>query len=128
METPQFNNDEDFFAWTFQKISEAITNLTQRLEQVEEGLQKIPPPGPDMVKYKIPGNEHYSNLTEIFNVSFCRISEINSRMDDINQKLDIDRIGLHSDNALDNMINIRISDQLEDINQRLNKIESKLGI
>ena len=65
METPQFNSDEEFFAWTFQKISEAITNLTKRIEQVEEGMQKIPPPGADMVKYRIPGNEHYSNLRAV---------------------------------------------------------------
>ena len=43
METPKFNSDEEFFAWTFEKISEAITNLTHRVAQVEEGLQKIPP-------------------------------------------------------------------------------------
>ena len=40
METPKFNSDEEFFAWTFEKISEAITNLTHRVAQVEEGLQK----------------------------------------------------------------------------------------
>ena len=65
METPQFKSDEEFFAWTFKKISESITNLAKRIEKVEEGMQKIPPPGADMVKYRIPGNEpvSYTHLT-----------------------------------------------------------------
>ena len=40
METPQFKSDEEFFAWTFKKISESITNLAKRIEKVEEGMAK----------------------------------------------------------------------------------------
>ncbi len=50
MESPEFKSDEEFFAWTFKKISESLTNLAKRVEQVEEGLGKIPPPGENKKK------------------------------------------------------------------------------
>ena len=135
METPQFKSDEEFFAWTFKKISESITNLATRLEKVEEGMGKIPPPGPDMVKYKIPGNTHYSNLKEIFGTIFQRFSDykgdisdsewrIGQRLDKVLEKQD----STLDENALHQMISVEVSDYLEGIEQRLNKIESKLGI
>ena len=135
METPKFNSDEEFFAWTFQKISEAITNLTKRIEQVEEGMQKIPPPGPDMVKYRIPGNKQYSNLKELFGTIFERLSDYKGAISDsewrIGQKLDkvFEKQDSNIDvNIITNMIASEISTHMEDIDQRLNKIESKLGI
>jgi len=135
METPQFKSDEEFFAWTFKKISESITNLATRLEKVEEGMGKIPPPGPDMVKYRIPGNTHYSNLKEIFGTIFQRFSDykgdisdsewrIGQRLDKVLEKQD----STLDENALHQMISVEVSDYLEGIEQRLNKIESKLGI
>ena len=69
METPEFKSDEEFFAWTFKKISESLTNLAKRVEQVEEGLGKIPPPGADMVKYKPPGSPAYLNLKELLDLT-----------------------------------------------------------
>ena len=136
MQTPEFKSDEEFFAWTFKKISEAITNLTKRIEQVEEGMQKIPPPGADMVKYRIPGNEHYSNLRELFGTIFQKFLDVEKTITKvdvgrINEKFDSleeSRENILDENAVDNMVVIRISEYLEGIEQRLNKIESKLGI
>ncbi len=134
-ETPQFKSDEEFFAWTFKKISESITNLATRLEKVEEGMGKIPPPGPDMVKYRIPGNTHYSNLKEIFGTIFQRFSDYKGDISDsewrMGQKLDKVQEKQESNidaNVVTNMIASEISTHMEDIDQRLNKIESKLGI
>ena len=142
METPQFNSDEEFFAWTFKKISESITNLAKRIEKVEEGMQKIPPPGADMVKYRIPGNQHYSNLKELFGTIFQRIEEQKGLRSDsewrVGRKIEqqtkvFDKAlevkeSIMDAESIDQMIQIRISDQLEVLDQRLNKIESKLGI
>ena len=142
METPQFKSDEEFFAWTFKKISESITNLAKRIEKVEEGMQKIPPPGADMVKYRIPGNQHYSNLKELFGTIFQRIEEQKGLRSDsewrVGRKIEqqtkvFDKAlevkeSIMDAESIDQMIQIRISDQLEVLDQRLNKIESKLGI
>tara|TARA_Y100001970_G_scaffold281380_1_gene392008 strand:- start:753 stop:1022 length:270 start_codon:yes stop_codon:yes gene_type:complete len=87
METPQFKSDEEFFAWTFKKISESISNLAKRLEQVEEGLQKIPPPGADMIKYKPPGSPTYLNMKELFETLFGAINHLENRLNKIEEKL-----------------------------------------
>ncbi len=134
-ETPQFKSDEEFFAWTFKKISESITNLAKRIEKVEEGMQKIPPPGADMIKYRIPGNKQYSNLKELFGTIFQRLSDYKGAISDsewrMGQKLDkvLEKQESNIDaNVITNMIASEISTHMEDIDQRLNKIESKLGI
>ena len=87
METPQFKSDEEFFAWTFKKISESISNLAKRLEQVEEGLQKIPPPGADMIKYKPPGSPTYLNMKELFETLFGAINHLENRLNKKEEKL-----------------------------------------
>ena len=87
METPQFKSDEEFFAWTFKKISESISNLAKRLEQVEEGIQKIPPPGADMIKSKPPGSPTYLNLKELFETLFGAINHLENRLNKIEEKL-----------------------------------------
>ena len=87
METPKFNSDEEFFAWTFEKISEAITNLTKRLEQVEGGLMKIPPPGADMIKYKPPGSPTYLNMKELLDTMFATLNHLEKRLNKIEEKL-----------------------------------------
>jgi hypothetical protein len=125
METPQFNNDEEFFAWTFKKISESITNLAQRMETVEEGIGKIPPPGPDMVKYKPPGSPAYLNLKELLDLIFKVMQDQEKRW------VDVEDIASKIEAQLQQRLNLEIAEQVADkmeaIEVRLNKIEDKLS-
>ena len=73
---PEFKTDAEFINWAFQQQAEALTNLAKRVERVEMALQKIPPPGADMIKYKIPGQDEYSNLKELLDNLFERINTI----------------------------------------------------
>lgn len=73
---PEFKSDAEYFKWAFEQISEAIKNLAQRQATLEQAIMKMPPPGADMVKYKIPGNEEYSNLKELLDNIFERLNTI----------------------------------------------------
>lgn len=73
---PEFKTDAEYLKWAFENISEAIKNLASRQALLEQALQKLPPPGADMVKYKIPGNEDYSNLKELLDNIFERLNTI----------------------------------------------------
>ena len=125
MKTPQFNSDEEFFAWTFKKISESITNLAQRMETVEEGIGKIPPPGPDMVKYKPPGSPAYLNLKELLDLIFKIMQDQEKRW------VDVEDIASKIEAQLQQRLNLEIAEQVADkmeaIEVRLNKIEDKLS-
>ena len=76
METPKFNSDEEFIAWALQNISEAIKNLSSRIEALEVAIGKMPPPGADMIKYNVPGDDSYSNLKELFDNLYKRINTL----------------------------------------------------
>ena len=76
METPKFNSDEEFIAWALQNISEAIKNLSSRIEALEGAIGKMPPPGADMIKYIVPGDDSYSNLKELFDNLYKRINTL----------------------------------------------------
>jgi|TARA_B100001094_G_scaffold295184_1_gene316322 hypothetical protein len=116
METPQFKSDEEFFAWTFEKISESLKNLAQRMEKVEEGLQKIPPPGPDMIKYKPPLSPVYQNLLELFDTIF---GTLNSHEERVPKPEDWEKVYQRA---------LRVEQMevdLETLRRRLNKLETK---
>ena len=81
METPKFKSDEEFIAWALQNISEAIKNLSSRIEALEGAIGRMPPPGADMIKYKIPGDEGYSNLKELFDNLFDRLDHLEDRLE-----------------------------------------------
>ena len=124
MEAPQFETTEEYISWALERISEAITNLTSRIEQVEGGLQKIPPPGPDMVKYKPPGNPTYLNLKELLDLIFKIMHEHEVRFDD---KDDIrDKIHGELQTRLNLEVAEQLSDKMEAIEARLNRIEDKI--
>tara|TARA_B100001250_G_C19345731_1_gene591068 strand:+ start:48 stop:329 length:282 start_codon:yes stop_codon:yes gene_type:complete len=88
-EVPQFESQEEYISWALERVSEAITNLSSRIEQVESGLQKIPPPGADMIKYKPPGSPTYSNLKELLDIIFDSINAHEQRLNKIEDKLNL---------------------------------------
>ena len=88
-EVPQFESQEEYISWALERVSEAITNLSSRIEQVESGLQKIPPPGPDMIKYKPPDSPTYSNLKELLDIIFDSINAHEQRLNKIEDKLNL---------------------------------------
>ena len=73
---PQFKTEEEYLRWAFEQLSKAIENLAQRQATLERAIMKMPPPGADMVKYKIPGDEEYSNLKELLDNIFDRLNTI----------------------------------------------------
>ena len=52
---PEFESEMEAVAWSFKQLSEAVKNLASRIAVLETAFNKLPPPGADMVKYKIPG-------------------------------------------------------------------------
>ena len=80
-QVPKFESDGEFLAWAFKNLSDAIKNLNERCNKIEEAFQKIPPPGPDMIKYKIPGTDEYSNLLVLFDNLFDRIENLEDRLE-----------------------------------------------
>lgn len=73
---PQFESDAEYFKWAFEQISKSIKNLAERQAVLEQAFQRLPPPGADMVKYKIPGDDEYSNLKELLDNIFERLNTI----------------------------------------------------
>ena len=73
---PEFESEMEAVAWSFKQLSEAVKNLASRIVVLETAFNKLPPPGADMVKYKIPGNDDYSNLKELFDNLYERLNKL----------------------------------------------------
>ena len=73
---PEFESEMEAVAWSFKQLSEAVKNLASRIAVLETAFNKLPPPGADMVKYKIPGNDEYSNLKELFDNLYERLNKL----------------------------------------------------
>ncbi len=80
-ETPKFETLEEYTNWGFEQLSQALVQLTNRVTALEQALQKFPPPGADMIKYKIPEQEHYSNLKELLDNLYDRIGNLEEERD-----------------------------------------------
>jgi hypothetical protein len=78
-ETPKFETLEEYTNWGFEQLSQALVQLTNRVTALEQAIQKFPPPGADMIKYKIPGNEEYSNLPELFDDLYTRLNNLEDK-------------------------------------------------
>lgn len=76
-----FKSLEEYVNWGLENLSKAIVQLTERITRLEQAVQKIPPPGPDMIKYKIPEQEHYSNLKELLDNLYDRIGSLEEERD-----------------------------------------------
>lgn len=72
-DSPEFKTPEEYTTWCVTKLAEAITNLSNRISNLEAVVQKLPPPGADMIQYKIPGNEDYSNIKELFDDIYSKL-------------------------------------------------------
>jgi len=73
---PEFKSEMEAVAWSLTQLSEAVKNLASRIAVLETAFNKLPPPGADMVKYKIPGDEDYSNLKELFDNLYTRLNKL----------------------------------------------------
>ena len=73
---PEFKSETEAIAWSLTQLSEAVKNLASRISILETAFNKLPPPGADMVKYKIPGNDDYSNLKELFDNLYERLNKL----------------------------------------------------
>ena len=78
-ETPKFETLEEYTSWGFEQLSQALVQLTNRVTALEQALQKFPPPGADMIKYKIPGKDEYSNLPELFDDLYTRLNNLEEK-------------------------------------------------
>jgi hypothetical protein len=78
-ETPKFETLEEYTNWGFEQLSQALVQLTNRVTALEQALQKFPPPGADMIKYKIPGHEDYSNLPGLFDDLYTRLNNLEEK-------------------------------------------------
>lgn len=76
IEIPNFANKEEENEWRFEMIAKTATNLAGRLARVEQMLSR----GADMIQYKIPGDEHYTNLTGLFDNIFERLNKIEDKL------------------------------------------------
>ena len=72
----EFKSEMEAIAWSLTQLSEAVKNLASRISILETAFNKLPPPGADMVKYKIPGSDDYSNLKELFDNLYERLNKL----------------------------------------------------
>ncbi len=86
-ETPKFSNLEEYTNWGFEQLSQALVQLTNRVTALESALAKFPPPGADMIKYRIPKHEEYSNLEGLFDDLYDRIQNLETERDNLKTQL-----------------------------------------
>ena len=86
-EAPKFTALEDYTNWGFEQLSQALVQLTNRVTALEQALQKFPPPGADMIKYKIPERDDYSNLKELLDNLYDRIRCLEDQRDELSTRL-----------------------------------------
>ena len=86
-EAPKFTTLEEYTNWGFEQLSQALVQLTNRVTALEQALQKFPPPGADMIKYKIPERDDYSNLKELLDDLYDRILCLEQQRDELSTRL-----------------------------------------
>ncbi len=73
---PEFKSESEMVAWSLQQLSEGLKNLAGRITNLEVAFSRMPPPGADMVKYKIPDQDEYSNLKQLFDDLYERLNKL----------------------------------------------------
>ena len=86
-ETPKFNTLEEYTNWGFEQLSQALVQMTNRVSTLEQAISKFPPPGADMIKYKIPERDDYSNLKELLDNLYDRIRNLEDQRDELSTRL-----------------------------------------
>ena len=76
---PEFESDAEYIAWAFNQISEGMKNLGNRIANLEIALSRLPELDPNMIQYKIPEDDKYSNLKEVLDDLYVKL---NSRKSD----------------------------------------------
>ena len=71
-EVPQFESYQEELEWRFVKIAESIKSLAIKVKTVEGFLGK----GSNMIQYKIPGHDSYSDLKGVFDDLYDRLNKI----------------------------------------------------
>jgi hypothetical protein len=61
-------------------VSQALTNLATRINNVEQALSRMPEPGANMIKYKPEGYEDYLNIRELFDDLYVRLNMLEDRI------------------------------------------------
>ena len=61
-------------------LSQALTNLANRIGNVEQAMGRMPEPGADMIKYKPEGYEDYLNIRELFDDLYVRLNMLEDRI------------------------------------------------
>ena len=72
MEIPEFESYEAELEWRFERIAESINSLAQKSQVHEQFLKR----GAEMIMYKIPGTEEYSNLKDVFDDLYKRLNKL----------------------------------------------------
>ena len=72
MEIPEFETYEHELEWRFERIAESIKTLANKSQSHEAFLKR----GAEMIQYKIPGQDKYSNLKEVFDDLYDRLNKL----------------------------------------------------
>tara|TARA_B100001059_G_scaffold112705_1_gene112931 strand:- start:7935 stop:8225 length:291 start_codon:yes stop_codon:yes gene_type:complete len=86
-DTPKFETLEEYTNWGFEQLSQGLVTMTNRVTALEQAVSKFPPPGADMIKYKIPEREEYSNLVELFDNLYDRLRNLEDERDRLKSRL-----------------------------------------
>ncbi|UNH61333.1 hypothetical protein SSZBM1_216 [Synechococcus phage S-SZBM1] len=61
-------------------IGQGLTNLANRIGNIEVAMSKMPEPGADMIKYKPEGYEDYLNVRQLFDDLYVRLNMLEDRI------------------------------------------------
>ena len=73
-------DDIEKIAFCLQKVGEGLENLAKRVSISEGAIQKLPPPGADMIQYKPKGYEKHLNIKEILDDLYDRLNKLEDRL------------------------------------------------